>query len=81
MRSHTRRMVAQRARIESLDGSFARDCTMVDVSGGGARLALGASDPLPNRFFLILSRDGVVRRLCQPVWQNEMQAGVQFIFE
>jgi len=80
-RSHIRRSVAQRARIESPDGLFAGDCTMIDVSAGGARLALSTPNRLPNRFFLILSYDGTLRRLCQPVWQTDTKAGVQFIFE
>jgi hypothetical protein len=81
MRSHVRRAVTQKARIESQDGLFARDCTMIDVSGGGACLVFTTCDPLPNEFVLILSHNGVVRRLCQPVWQDEMKAGVRFILK
>jgi hypothetical protein len=80
MRSHVRRSIVQRARIESPDGAFA-ECTMTNVSAGGARLVLSTSDPLPSRFFLILSHDGTLRRLCQPVWQTDTKAGVQFIFK
>jgi hypothetical protein len=80
-RSHVRRSTVQRARIEALDGSFLGECTMIDVSAGGARVVLATPDPLPSRFFLILSHDGAPRRLCQPVWQTETRAGVQFIFE
>jgi hypothetical protein len=80
-RSHIRRSIAQRARIESPDGSFAGECTMIDVSAGGARLVLSTPDPLPNRFFLILSHDGALRHLCQPVWQTDTKAGVQFILK
>ena len=54
---------------------------MVDVSAGGARLILATPDPLPNRFFLILSHDGAFRRLCSPAWQTDIKAGVQFIFD
>ena len=74
------RVVAHKARIKSQDGLFGRDCTMIDVSGATLGSFLGASDPLPSQF-LILSHNGAVRRLCQPVWQNEMQAGVRFIFK
>jgi hypothetical protein len=80
-RSHIRRTIAQRARIESPDGLFAGDCTMIDVSAGGARLVLSTPDRLPSRFFLILSYDGALRRQCQTVWQTDTKAGVQFIFE
>jgi hypothetical protein len=80
-RSHIRRSIVQRARIESPDGSFVGECSMIDVSAGGARLVLATPDPLPGRFFLVLSYDGALRRLCQPVWQTETRAGVQFIFK
>ena len=80
-RSHIRRTIVQPARIESSDGSFVGECTMIDVSAGGARLVLATPDPLPGRFFLVLSHDGALRRLCQPVWQTETKAGVQFIFK
>ena len=79
-RSHVRRSTVQRARIEALDGSFLGECTMIGVSAGGARVVLATPDPLPSRFFLILSHDGALRRLCQPVWQTETRAA-QFIFE
>jgi hypothetical protein len=80
-RSHIRRSIAQRARIVSPDGSFTSECIIIDVSAGGARLVLAAGDPLPSRFFLILSHDGALRRLCQPVWQTDTKAGVQFILQ
>jgi hypothetical protein len=80
-RSQIRRSIAQRARIESAEGVLAGECTMIDVSAGGARLVLATSDPLPSRFFLILSHGGALRRLCQPVWQTDTKAGVQFILK
>ena len=81
-RAHVRRLIAHRARVESPDGSFAADCVMIDVSAGGARLILSTTDPLPDRFFLVLSHDGALRRLCEPMWHSEATAvGVQFILK
>jgi hypothetical protein len=81
-RAHIRRLIAQKARVESPDGSFAAECVMIDVSAGGARLVLSTTDPLPDRFFLILSRDGALRRLCEPMWQrNATAVGVQFVLK
>ena len=81
-RAHVRRLMAHRARVESPDGSFAADCVMIDVSAGGARLILSTTDPLPDRFFLVLSHDGALRRLCEPMWHSEATAvGVQFIIK
>jgi PilZ domain-containing protein len=81
-RAHVRRVIAHRARVESPDGSFAAECVMIDVSAGGARLILSTTDPLPDRFFLVLSHDGALRRLCEPMWHSEATAvGVQFILK
>jgi hypothetical protein len=81
-RVHVRRLMAQRARVESPDGSFAAECVLVDVSAGGARLILSTTDPVPDRFFLILSHDGALRRLCEPMWQTDAKSvGVQFILK
>jgi PilZ domain len=81
-RAHIRRLIAQKARVESPDGSFAAECVLIDVSAGGARLVLSTTDPLPDRFFLILSRDGALRRLCEPMWQtNATAVGVQFVLK
>jgi len=74
-----RRSVRQGGRILAVDGSELGPCMMVDLSAGGARLLLATPDPLPSRFFLILSRDGALRRLCSVAWQTETKAGVEFI--
>ena len=79
-RAHIRRSVLQRARIAPVDGSSPKECLMIEVSAGGARLQLATSEPLPDRFFLILSRDGALRRLCSVAWQKRDKAGVQFVF-
>jgi PilZ domain len=79
-RAKIRRSVRQGGRIVAVDGLALGACMMVDVSASGARLVLATSDPLPGRFFLILSRDGALRRLCSVAWQTETKAGVQFIF-
>jgi len=54
-------------------------CTVRDISATGAGLALSEDAPLPRSFFLALTRDGAVRRLCEPVWQLSVVAGVRFV--
>jgi hypothetical protein len=49
-----------------------------DVSANGARLELSQDIPLPKPFLLALTRDANVRRLCEPVWQLSIVAGVRF---
>jgi len=53
-------------------------CTVRDISATGAGLALSEDAPLPESFFLAFTRDGAVRRLCAPVWQLSVVAGVRF---
>ena len=52
--------------------------TISDVSDTGARLDVQEPDSIPDRFVLLLSKNGEARRLCRVVWRNEHQLGVQF---
>jgi hypothetical protein len=52
--------------------------TISDVSDSGARLDLDKPDGIPDRFILLLSKNGQARRLCRVVWRAEHQIGVQF---
>jgi hypothetical protein len=52
--------------------------TISDVSDTGARLDVDEPDSIPDRFVLLLSKNGKARRLCRVVWRNEHQLGVQF---
>lgn len=53
-------------------------CTVCDISATGAKLKLSRDEPLPTQFLLALSRDAYVRRMCEPVWQLSIVAGVRF---
>ena len=53
-------------------------CTVRDISATGAGLALSEDAPLPKSFVLTFTRDGAVRRVCEPVWQLAVVAGVRF---
>jgi hypothetical protein len=64
--------------IYDADGNSVMPCTVRDISATGAGLKLGEDVPLPQSFFLSLTRDGNVRRLCEPVWQLSVVAGVRF---
>ena len=56
------------------------DCVIVDISEGGARLRplMCAPDDVPDRFTLLLSSCGRVRRACHVAWRSESDVGVQF---
>jgi hypothetical protein len=61
------------------DNSPAKSCMVADVSETGARLELETSDDLPKEFWLLLSRDGKVRRRCEVVWQAGDQVGARYM--
>lgn len=55
-----------------------RRCTIVDLSGGGARLC--ADDELPPEFTLSIQTDaGERRQSCRVVWRLEHEYGVKFM--
>lgn len=67
-------------RIVAIDGTWARACTMLDVSELGAKLKI--EDSIENlnlkEFFLVLSTMGKAFRRCELAWINGDQIGVRF---
>jgi hypothetical protein len=53
-------------------------CAIADISATGARLVLESERELPERFILLLTRNGDARRNCRVVWRNGLTVGVQF---
>jgi len=69
-----------RAYIMGIDGTWRRDCMMLDVSQTGARLCVeGSLEGLDlKEFFLLLSSTGLAYRRCNMVRVAGDQIGVQF---
>lgn len=67
--------------IMGIDGTWRRDCMMIDVSQTGARLQVeGSFEGLDlKEFFLLLSSTGVAFRRCQMVRVAGEQIGVKFL--
>jgi hypothetical protein len=67
--------------IMGIDGTWRRDCLMVDVSQTGARLCVEGSLEGLNlkEFFLLLSSTGLAYRRCQMVRLAGDQIGVEFL--
>jgi hypothetical protein len=55
-----------------------RGCMLSDVSDTGARINVDDTETLPDRFFLLLSKEGAARRVCRVVWRKSNQLGVHF---
>ena len=69
-------------KIVAIDGTWARSCTMIDVSQSGAKLVVEDFGSLKSReFFLVLSSSGTAFRRCELAWVNGEQVGVNFLKE
>src|ERR1700677_942764 len=70
-----------RVHIMGIDGTWRRDCLMVDVSQTGARLSVeGSLEGLDLReFFLLLSSTGLAFRRCRMARLAGDQIGVEFL--
>ena len=77
-RKSPRVKVSTPAMIYDAGGTAVMTCTVRDISATGVGLKLDIDMPLPDPFLLALTRDGHVRRLCRPVWQLSIVAGVRF---
>ena len=70
-----------RVYIMGLDGTWRRECIMIDVSQTGARLCVeGSFEGLDlKEFFLLLSSTGLAFRRCRMVRVDGDQIGIQFL--
>jgi hypothetical protein len=70
-----------RVHIMGIDGTWRRDCLMIDVSQTGARLCVdGALEGLDlKEFFLLPSSTGLAYRRCRLVRVAGDQIGVEFL--
>ena len=67
--------------IMGIDGTWRRDCLMIDVSQTGARLSVeGSLEGLDlKEFFLLLSSTGLAYRRCQMARVTGEQIDVEFL--
>lgn len=77
-RKHIRRMINFPAKIDLGASAPLRDCMLVDVSSGGARLSAEQIARLPADFTVVLSYRGVPRRRCHVIWRSTEEVGVRF---
>jgi len=79
MRQDNRNRVDRIAWISVGDGRPLRNCTLIDISNSGAKLALDEEvEEIPDIFSLWLSRHGHPRYSCRVVWSHQNKIGVQF---
>ena len=51
------------------------DCSIVDLSAGGACLEIGGRAEIPKRFVLL---HGGTKKACNVIWQKGRRCGVSF---
>jgi hypothetical protein len=81
MRQGERNKVDRAAWISLGNGLPLRNCTLIDISDSGAKLALENIDNMPDSFSLWLSRHGHPRYSCRVVWSRQNTIGVRFSSE
>lgn len=68
------------ASLMAIDGTWRRECTVVDIFDDGAQLAAANIGGLQlAEFFLLLTSVGVANRRCELAWVNGEALGVKFI--
>jgi hypothetical protein len=78
-RKHRRVELDYMARIMSLKAETICDCALIDVSDGGARLAVLAVEIVPDEFLLTFSKSSDVSRRCKVMWRKDDEVGVTFV--
>jgi hypothetical protein len=70
---------ALNVRMMAIDGTWHRDCLLIDVSDSGAQLAAEVSGLATEEFFLLLSSVGAPAfRRCRRAWVEGNRIGVWF---
>ena len=76
-RNSTRMRALKGARIVYGNGSMTRDCTVRNLSAGGARLVMQSTADIPDHFELFF--DDGARKSCAVRWRKLADIGVEFI--
>lgn len=77
-RRHVRRRVLKHGKALFNDQKSIIDCTVRDLSEGGARLSCSQALSLPNAFLLILVADRQMRKV-RVAWRRAEELGVEFL--
>ena len=82
-REERRRILRHKVRIAAridVSGTI-HDCTVIDISEFGARLAVETTLALPDWFVLLLTPSGHPARRCRVAWRSDEELGVEFLPE
>jgi hypothetical protein len=76
-RRHVRRPVHLAAKINV--GRSLRDCTVLDLSDSGARVAIRAPHEVPDTIAICMSPRGFPIRPCKVIWRSDKEIGIEFL--
>jgi hypothetical protein len=62
----------------ALEGVQPRGCMFSDISYSGGRIHMDDTTAIPEKFTLLLTSNGSIRRQCRAVWRNPQQIGITF---
>jgi hypothetical protein len=65
--------------IDFCDGSPVLNCTVVNLSTTGAKIAIRLRRSLPETFIMRFSTTATIGIICKPIWAREGAFGVQFL--
>ena len=75
-----RRQLRNRVTLMDLDdGQAQRECTVIDVSPGGAKIVTDAAIDVRDRFGMTLAPEHKGRYECEVVWRRGKTYGVKFV--
>ncbi len=78
-RKNPRRVINITGAIVDDAGKLVGECLLADVSEGGARITNLELPMPPDKFRVLLTKSGTVRRNCEVVRRSESELGVRFM--
>ncbi|MBI3435872.1 MAG: PilZ domain-containing protein [Proteobacteria bacterium] len=76
-RKSPRHGISAFAKIQYRADTLPRDCRLTDISDGGVRIHIEATD-VPDEFLLLLGPARGGRRECRVVWRLGFEIGAEF---
>jgi hypothetical protein len=74
-RKHSRMAIRRVARVQA--EGLSRECTIINISSGGARIYIEDCQ-LPQQLYLLISGDRPLREPCRLAWRLGNEAGLAF---
>jgi len=79
---HFEREVRRARRLSAwivLAGQADQECHVMDISRNGAKIIVGTSSQVPQKFDLAFTQTASKRQACEVIWRRCKMIGVQFV--